>query len=112
MSNLLHFPKKPFELTEADYLALDEEVKTLGLRVLATLPDKDEAIVIGAPFTLTFGQYADIGRLVVLSEIRTNHLLALVMDKAENHVLKALIARVEALEAAADQTVTHLAEGV
>lgn len=81
MTNLLHFPKPPFEINEADYLALDEEVQTLALRVLATLPDKDEAILVNAPYALTFGEYADIGRLIVLSEIRTNQLIDLLMQK-------------------------------
>lgn len=81
MNNLLHFPKPAFQVSEADYLMLDEEVQALALRVLATLPDKDEAILVNAPYALTTGQYADIGRLVVLSEIRANYLFALIMEK-------------------------------
>lgn len=112
MTNLLHFPQKPFQITEQDYIGLDKEVQVLALRVLAILPDKDEAIVIDAPFALTTGQYADLGRLMVLSEIRTNYLLALVMDTTPNPALKALNARLEALEAAAAQTLVDLSEGV
>lgn len=81
MSNVFKLPEKPFAISDEEFKALDQQVHVLALQVLASEPDVTDEADEGAVHTLTQGEYANLTRLVVLSEIRTNHLIGLVMEK-------------------------------